>query len=80
MSTREEYHKEISQSLQEKDEYRKQIRELGERCDEVQVQLLRAQGKVLSLQTQLRRQNCPYQVLREALWWLFLNKLIKVVH
>lgn len=61
MSTREEYHKEISQNLLEKDQYRKQIRELGEKCDELQVQLLRAQGEVLSLQNQLRRQNCTYQ-------------------
>ncbi|XP_076145064.1 caspase recruitment domain-containing protein 9 isoform X2 [Alosa pseudoharengus] len=61
MSTREEYHKEIAQNLQDKDQYRKQIRELGEKCDELQVQLLRTQGEVLSLQNQLRRQHCTYQ-------------------
>lgn len=67
MSTREDYHKEISQNLLEKDQYRKQIRELGEKCDELQVQLLRAQGEVLSLQNQLRHQNCTYQVFKLSL-------------
>ncbi|KAL2079629.1 hypothetical protein ACEWY4_025373 [Coilia grayii] len=62
MSTREEYHKEILQNLQEKDQYRKQIRELREKCDELQVELLRTQGEILSLKTQQRRHYSIYQV------------------
>ncbi|XP_015222490.2 caspase recruitment domain-containing protein 9 isoform X1 [Lepisosteus oculatus] len=53
--TREEYHREYSKSLVDKDLYRKQIRELGERSDELQIQLFRSQGEVLAMETKMRR-------------------------
>lgn len=54
---------ENSKNLQDKDQYRKQIREMGERYDELQVQLFRTQGEVLALQSKLRKQKNPIQVV-----------------
>ncbi|XP_043914657.1 caspase recruitment domain-containing protein 9 isoform X2 [Protopterus annectens] len=53
--TREEFHKQYSRSLIEKDAYRKQIRELGEKCDELQIELVRKEADILSLEMKLRK-------------------------
>lgn len=59
IATREEFHAQYAKSLKEKDAYRKQIRELGEKCDELQIQLIRSEGKLLSLETKLKRTESP---------------------
>ncbi|KAM9324237.1 caspase recruitment domain-containing protein 9 [Gastrophryne carolinensis] len=55
IATREEFHSQYANSLKEKDTYRKQLRELGEKCDELQIQLIRSEGKLLALETKLKR-------------------------
>ncbi|KAM3910835.1 caspase recruitment domain-containing protein 9 [Leptodactylus fuscus] len=59
IATREQFYKQYTKSLTEKDLYRKQIRELGERCDDLQIQLFRSEGKLLALETKLKRTDSP---------------------
>ncbi|KAM5146152.1 caspase recruitment domain-containing protein 9 [Mantella aurantiaca] len=59
IATREEFHAQYAKSLKDKDAYRKQLRELGEKCDELQIQLIRSEGKLLSLETKLKKTESP---------------------
>ncbi|XP_040260774.1 caspase recruitment domain-containing protein 9 isoform X1 [Bufo bufo] len=58
-ATREQFYAQYTKCLTEKDLYRKQIRELGERCDDLQIQLFRSEGRLLALETKLKRTDSP---------------------
>ncbi|XP_063791883.1 caspase recruitment domain-containing protein 9 [Pseudophryne corroboree] len=57
IATREEFHRQHTKSLVEKDGYRKQIRDLGEKCDDLQIQLFRSEELLLALETKLKRKE-----------------------
>lgn len=59
IATREQFHAQYTKSLQDKDALRKQLRELGEKYDDLQIQLIRREGKLLSLETKLKRTESP---------------------
>ncbi|XP_075691299.1 caspase recruitment domain-containing protein 9 [Rhinoderma darwinii] len=59
IATREQFYKQYTKCLTEKDLYRKQIRELGEKSDDLQIQLFRSEGRLLSLETKLKRTDSP---------------------
>ncbi|XP_053329345.1 caspase recruitment domain-containing protein 9 [Spea bombifrons] len=61
IATREDFHKHYSKSLMDKDVYRRQIRELGEKCDDLQIQLIRSDGKLLAVETKLKRMESLVQ-------------------
>uniref|UniRef100_A0A4W3JEQ3 Caspase recruitment domain family member 11 n=1 Tax=Callorhinchus milii TaxID=7868 RepID=A0A4W3JEQ3_CALMI len=53
--SRDEAQTQYSQCLIDKDKYRKQIRELEEKNDELQIQIVRKEGKIVALESKLRR-------------------------
>ncbi|XP_055506983.1 caspase recruitment domain-containing protein 11 [Leucoraja erinacea] len=53
--SRDEAQTQFSQCLIDKDKYRKQIRELEEKNDELQIQIVRKEGKIVALESKLRR-------------------------
>ncbi|XP_069842874.1 caspase recruitment domain-containing protein 9 isoform X2 [Dendropsophus ebraccatus] len=59
LATREQFYAQYTKCLTEKDLYRKQIRELGEKNDDLQIQLFRSEGKLLALETKLKRTDSP---------------------
>ncbi|CAI9546717.1 unnamed protein product [Staurois parvus] len=59
IATREEFHTQYTKGLKDKDALRKQLRELGEKYDDLQIQLIRSEGKLLSLETKLKRTESP---------------------
>ncbi|XP_056396958.1 caspase recruitment domain-containing protein 9 [Hyla sarda] len=59
IATREQFYAQYTKCLTEKDLYRKQMRELGEKCDDLQIQLFRNEGKLLALETKLKRMDSP---------------------
>lgn len=59
IATREQFYQQYTKCLTEKDLYRKQVRELGEKFDDLQIQLFRSEGKLLALETKLKRMDSP---------------------
>lgn len=59
IATREQFYEQYTKCLTEKDLYRKQIRELGEKSDDLQIQLFRSEGKLLAMETKLKRMDSP---------------------
>ncbi|XP_048465693.1 caspase recruitment domain-containing protein 11 [Rhincodon typus] len=55
--SRDEAQTQFSQCLIDKDKYRKQIRELEEKNDELQIQIVRKEGKIVALESKLRRMS-----------------------
>ncbi|XP_059835463.1 caspase recruitment domain-containing protein 11 isoform X1 [Hypanus sabinus] len=55
--SRDEAQTQFSQCLIDKDKYRKQIRELEEKNDELQIQIVRKEGKIVAMESKLRRMS-----------------------
>ena len=59
--SRDEAQHHFSQCLVDKDKYRKLIRELEEKSDELHIEIVRKEGKLVTLESRLRRlskDNC----------------------